>query len=226
MTEPQDPYGAPDPDQPPPGYGQPPPPPPAYGTPPPPGYGQPAYGMPPEAPGYGGAMPELAGWGLRVQSALVDVVGPFVIADIVQYGVSSSLGQLLSLVAFAWALYNSYLAGTTGQSYGKKWAGTRLVRAQDGQLTGGGLAIGRYFVHIVDALPCLLGFLWPLWDAKRQTFADKILNTVVVSQERRRTTAAAAAAGTPTSTSTARPTCHGDGPTSARRPPPSGPPER
>jgi uncharacterized RDD family membrane protein YckC len=49
-----------------------------------------------------------------------------------------------------------------------------------GQPVGVGLAIGRYFVHILDALPCYLGFLWPLWDSKRQTFADKILSTVVV----------------------------------------------
>ncbi|MDQ1539752.1 MAG: hypothetical protein QOH29_478, partial [Actinomycetota bacterium] len=26
-----------------------------------------------------------------------------------------------------------------------------------------------------------LGYLWPLWDSKRQTFADKILKTVVVN---------------------------------------------
>jgi hypothetical protein len=45
MTDPNDPYGTPDPNQPPPpppGYGQP-----SYGTPPPPGYGEPAYGTPP-----------------------------------------------------------------------------------------------------------------------------------------------------------------------------------
>ncbi|MDP9183379.1 MAG: RDD family protein, partial [Actinomycetota bacterium] len=82
--------------------------------------------------------------------------------------------------ALGWALYNCYLAGTTGQSTGKKIAGIRLVRELDGQLVGGGLAIGRYFVHILDSLPCLLGFLWPLWDAKKQTFADKILKTLVI----------------------------------------------
>jgi hypothetical protein len=26
-----------------------------------------------------------------------------------------------------------------------------------------------------------LGYLWPLWDAKRQTFADKICSTVVLA---------------------------------------------
>jgi uncharacterized RDD family membrane protein YckC len=29
---------------------------------------------------------------------------------------------------------------------------------------------------------CYVGYLWPLWDDKRQTFADKILGTVVVER--------------------------------------------
>jgi len=35
-------------------------------------------------------------------------------------------------------------------------------------------------LHILDALPLFLGFLWPIWDAKKQTFADKIIKSVVV----------------------------------------------
>ncbi len=44
-----------------------------------------------------------------------------------------------------------------------------------------GAAIGRAFVHIVDSIPCDIGYLWPLWDSKNQTFADKIMGTVVVN---------------------------------------------
>ena len=46
---------------------------------------------------------------------------------------------------------------------------------------GAGLAFARIFVHAVDQLPCYVGYLWPLWDPKKQTFTDKILTTVVVS---------------------------------------------
>ena len=35
-------------------------------------------------------------------------------------------------------------------------------------------------INIVNAIPCYLGYLWPLWDAKRQTFADKIMSTYVI----------------------------------------------
>ncbi len=34
-------------------------------------------------------------------------------------------------------------------------------------------------MHVVDGL-FYVGYLWPLWDAERQTFADKIIQTVVV----------------------------------------------
>ena len=146
----------------------PPPPPPGYGPPPP------GYGGPPTPAG------ELASWGLRVQSGLIDYFGPSIIAGVVQYTISYTLGLLLGLVALGWGLYNGYLQGETGQSTGKKIAGTKLVNAQTGQTIGGGAGIGRAVVHIVDGIPCYLGFLWPLWDAQKQTFADKIMTTVVV----------------------------------------------
>jgi uncharacterized RDD family membrane protein YckC len=154
-----------------------------YGQ-PPPGHGQPAYG---QQPGYGAPSPfgqpggpELAGWGARVQSAFIDWFGPSLIATMVQLTISVTLGQLLAVAALGWALYNAYLQGSTGQSIGKKRIGLRLLREQDGQVIGGGLGIGRYFLHILDALPLYLGFLWPLWDAKKQTFADKIVKSVVI----------------------------------------------
>lgn len=181
MTTPQDPFSN---DQPSGGGGQP-----GYGQ-PPPGYGQqpPGYGQPPagyDAPGAGAAPfgqpggPQLAGWGDRALGGLIDFVGPSIVAGVL-YQISTALGSLAYLAALGWALYNAYLQGESGQSYGKKTAGTRLLREQDGQTIGGGLAIGRYFLHILDAIPCYLGFLWPIWDSKKQTFADKIVKTVVI----------------------------------------------
>lgn len=186
------PAAAPPPPPPPPppaagGYGAEPPPAGGYGT--QPGYGapQPGYGAP--QPGYGGpppgyptqpgpAMP-YADWPKRALSGLIDFLGPYIVAYLF-YFANRPLGIVLILAALAWGLYNAYLGGQTGQSYGKKIAGTRLVLEATGQPIGGGLGIGRYFVHIVDSIPCYLGFLWPLWDSKRQTFADKLLKTVVV----------------------------------------------
>jgi serine/threonine-protein kinase len=190
VTEPQDPFAAPgDPNQPPPGYGTPPPggygappPQPGYGTPPPagygappPGYGQQPYGQQPYgAPMAGGV--QYASWGLRVVAALIDGAILFGVALIVG-AVSRQLGQLAQIGV---EVYFAYLVGTKGQSPGKQVMKIKIVRDSDGQYIGFGTAVLRWIAHILDALPFLLGFLWPLWDAKRQTFADKIVGSVPI----------------------------------------------
>lgn len=171
--EPQPPqYGQPQP----PAYGTPPPPPPGYGAPPPGSTAPGQYGAPP--PGFGG--PQLADWGSRVVGGLVDYFGPAIVADLVYFAINRAFGALLLLLTGVWGLYNGYLQGQTGQSYGKRVAGTRLVSESTGQTIGGGLGVARALAHIVDGIPCYLGFLWPLWDAKKQTFADKIVSTLVL----------------------------------------------
>jgi hypothetical protein len=54
-----------------------------------------------------------------------------------------------------------------------------VYRAGTTEPLGTGLSIGRQFVHILDSLPCLIGYLWPLWDKENRTFADMILDTRV-----------------------------------------------
>jgi uncharacterized RDD family membrane protein YckC len=77
---------------------------------------------------------------------------------------------------------NRYVrARRTSQSWGKKVLGTRLVRESDGQPIGAGMAFLRDLAHIVDGF-LYLGYLWPLWDPKRQTFAGKICSTVVLAR--------------------------------------------
>jgi uncharacterized RDD family membrane protein YckC len=160
----------PDPSQGQPGWGAAPPPP------PPPGAW--AAAPPPVSAGYGGR--PLAEWPKRAVANLIDYFGVVILAILVQWFISWSLGALLSLVAIGWGLYNAYLQGESGQSTGKKMQNLRLLSESTGQPIGGGMGIARFFLHIVDAIPCYVGFLWPLWDAKKQTFADKIMKTVVV----------------------------------------------
>jgi uncharacterized RDD family membrane protein YckC len=87
------------------------------------------------------------------------------------------IGALLSFVAGLWLCYRE---GKTGQTPGKRIVGIRLLREYDGSTLGFGLAFGRRLLHVLDALPCYLGFLWPLWDDRNQTFADKMVHTVVI----------------------------------------------
>ncbi|MBB2746195.1 MULTISPECIES: RDD family protein [unclassified Microbispora] len=159
-----------------------------------------AYG----APG-GYPAPELAHWGLRVGATLIDglIVGvPTWILSIIgsalsagsvdqetgQVGSGFGIGLVLSLVAIVvglgLGLWLKHKEGTTGQTVGKKVVGIQTVKEQTGEYIGFGMAVVRYICHIVDGLPCYIGYLWPLWDAKRQTFADKIVGTVVVRAPR------------------------------------------
>jgi uncharacterized RDD family membrane protein YckC len=194
-------YGGQDPNQP---YGQQPPQPPPYGSPPP--YGTPAqggYGQP--VPAQGGYVPDqpvyymgrtLANWPQRVGAYLIDYLIaaiPAFLAVLLFSGTSQgeSASASAGLVAFLLYLtslgiwiYNRVIQmGRTGQSWGKQVLNLRLVRMADGQPMGGGMCFLRDLLHILDALPCYIGFLWPLWDARRQClFSDKIMNTVVLSE--------------------------------------------
>ena len=56
----------------------------------------------------------------------------------------------------------------------------RLVSEETGQPIGMLMAFVRDICHIIDGIICYVGFLFPLWDSKRQTLADKIVKTVVI----------------------------------------------
>jgi len=67
-----------------------------------------------------------------------------------------------------------------GQTPGMKAVGNRLLDAQTGQPIGSGRAFARLLAQILSAIPCYLGFLWMLWDSKKQTWHDKLANSVVI----------------------------------------------
>ncbi|MHB8467170.1 MAG: RDD family protein, partial [Acidimicrobiales bacterium] len=195
---------------PPPGSYPPPPPPPPPGNypPPPPGYQAPPAGyQPPPPPPPGGYPPPgggftsayqpayspagtLAEWPQRVLGYLLDfafiaaiiIVG--VILSTIIGAVSSALGLLVSLVVYVVAIGFEVLQlvkqGNTGQTIGKKVVGLMVVKESTGQPIGPGLSIVRQIAHFLDSI-CLIGYLFPLWDPKKQTFADKVMTTLVYS---------------------------------------------
>jgi uncharacterized RDD family membrane protein YckC len=149
---------------------------PSYPDPNYPGPGNPAPGYP--APGV--ASVSYANWGQRVGAYLIDAL-PVIILDTIGREISFGVYAVFALIGLAYTVYNRwYLGGTTGQSFGKKVLNLRLISEQSGQPIGPLMAFLRDICHILDTLACFVGWLFPLWDAKRQTFADKIVNTVVV----------------------------------------------
>ena len=93
------------------------------------------------------------------------------------WGMIIGLG-LLGVVAFG-VLYSRAIA-KNGQFVGHKAVGVRIVDATTGGNIGAGKAFFRYFIgHWIDGF-CYVGYLWPLWDKNKQTFADKIFGTYSV----------------------------------------------
>ncbi|MEN9645212.1 MAG: hypothetical protein RL238_1881 [Actinomycetota bacterium] len=70
--------------------------------------------------------------------------------------------------------------GRTGQTWGRKIVGVKVVREQDGSPLGFGLAFGRTVLEQILGQLCLLNYLWMLWDAEKQTWHDKIVHSVVI----------------------------------------------
>lgn len=171
----------------------------------PPGYPSAPQGGWGDAPGYpgapGGYAPPApyADWIKRVGGYLVDVAVllPAYIVVLLGAGIAGSgeagttdgFGMILLTIGyiavFAVATWNLIIRqGRTGWSIGKQVIGIRLISEKTGLPIGPGLTFVRILAHILDSLPCYLGYLWPLWDDKRQTFADKIMGTVVIEQKR------------------------------------------
>lgn len=189
-------------------------PPPPGGYPPPPPPNAPGYPPPPPPPPEGPTLPPEAytPWFTRVVAYLIDNIGVLVLVGLAwgvafgtgdtvcgQYdygfgaycattpsGMGLTIAVIAWLVSVAFMLWNyGYRQGKTGSSLGKSVMKFKVVSEKTWQPIGFALSIIRWLAHILDAVVCYIGFLWPLWDSKRQTFADKIMSTVCVPLEPR-----------------------------------------
>ena len=196
-------YGAPQQVPPPPGgvpqYGAP-----QYSTPQQP-YGAPPPGYQPYvAQGYGGGR-EYAGIGARLGARLLD--GLIAIIFLIPAGiaffvaprhyvdctVNGESGICRTPNAAGWAIIVllwvigaiAYLViyckkMGSGQTWGEKATSIRVVGKDTNEPIGTGRAVGRFFAQYLSGAVCYLGFFWALWDKDKQTWHDKIVNTVVI----------------------------------------------
>jgi uncharacterized RDD family membrane protein YckC len=150
-----------------------------------------------EAPG-GAARPQpparygfplLATYGQRVGGFLIDIGIPGGLLAVVLIAALASRNVVViglvypgaAIVGLAFLMWNSgYRQGRSGQSLGKSVLGTRLVGMRSGEPVGFSRAFGRQIAHLLNGIPLGVGYLWPLWDEQRQTFADKVCSTLVV----------------------------------------------
>ena len=103
--------------------------------------------------------------------------------DLTNGAIPMMIGTLVMLAGMVWTVYNRWIvAGRTGQSLGKRVTRIRLISELSDAPIGPMNAFLRDLVHILDGF-AYVGYLWPLWDEKKQTFADKIMRTIVVNAD-------------------------------------------
>lgn len=152
----------------------------------------------PVFPAAGGAEGiEYAGVGARFLASMVDgmIVGAIyfvLMIPVFIFGVAAGmkgnnspvLAALTIIIQGAgWLLTIFYYVYFTakGQTWGKKALKIRVVRAENGEAPGYTKAFLREVVgKLMSATVFGLGYLWMLWDGKKQTWHDKIGGTVVV----------------------------------------------
>lgn len=109
--------------------------------------------------------------------------GEFGVCD-VPTGTAVLLMVVAGILGLVGALfYVAKLDGLTGATLGRKAVGIRVLDQATLQPIGQGRAIGRMLMSYVSGFPLFLGFLWMLWDPRRQTWHDKVVDSVVVHAE-------------------------------------------
>lgn len=163
----------------------------------PPQDGVPPYQQPAMAggmPGYSAAAATAyAGFWRRFAALLIDgillgIVGGL-LASVFGLGAGSAAdgsasfglgtgGTLLNIVLGL--LYATLMiALVNGKTLGAMVLGIRVVSV-DGGSVGIGKALVRALVSYVSGSVLLLGYLWMLWDGKKQTWHDKAAGTIVI----------------------------------------------
>jgi uncharacterized RDD family membrane protein YckC len=85
------------------------------------------------------------------------------------------IGILFVAFLYVWAM------GKTGQTWGARIVGVKVIDERTGAPLGFGRALGRsLFAYFISSAIFYLGYLWMLWDDKKQTWQDKVVNSVVV----------------------------------------------
>ena len=131
------------------------------------------------------AAPRYASWGRRVWASTLDAIFNFlllipvaIVVGLARPDAANYSGLLLSLAYFTLGH-----GGATGQTWGKKIAGIRVVH-ESGAPLGYVRALIRWAVAIgltiLLIIPNLIDVLWPLWDSKKQALRDKAVGSIVV----------------------------------------------
>jgi uncharacterized RDD family membrane protein YckC len=92
------------------------------------------------------------------------------------YDIWSILGTIATFLVLA------YWIGSRGGSPLRVRLGVLVLDQNDGSFIGTKRAVYRGLMGYVSQLALLLGYLWMLWDPNKQTWHDKVAQSVVVKR--------------------------------------------
>ena len=103
-----------------------------------------------------------------------------------------SVAMMVALALCYFVFFSAYFAlsngGETGATLGKRLMKIRVADQYDGTPVGPGRAFLRWILMgvfwVLVYIPGLVNLLWPLWDPQRQSWHDKLANSVVVTAPR------------------------------------------
>lgn len=125
-----------------------------------------------------GASGPRATFGARLVAFLIDTIAVGIVSLLLR-ALLGTAGSGLGIIA-GLAYYAYFEGSPSGQTPGKRAMNIRVID----YLTGGPIDVGRalirYLARILSGLAFLLGYFWMLWDPEKQTWHDKLANTVVV----------------------------------------------
>jgi uncharacterized RDD family membrane protein YckC len=137
----------------------------------------------PPSGGAGGSGPSgpRASFGTRFLAALIDGILLGVVGAVVGAILGLDLSGRQGIQLIIGLAYFGYLEGSpSGQTLGKRAMGIRVIDFSNGGPIGVGRALIRFVGRYISAIACLVGYFWMLWDKEKQTWHDKMANSVVV----------------------------------------------
>jgi len=119
-----------------------------------------------------------AGFWTRFGASFVDGILLGIVSIPLQLGLHGAGYAISLIIGIAYYVYCE--GGERGQTIGKSALNISVRDSATGGSIGYTRAFLRYVGRIISTIPIFLGYFWMLWDPNKQTWHDKIANSVVV----------------------------------------------
>lgn len=114
----------------------------------------------------------------RVGAVILDWLILIIPTAIVARATNPLVSQIVTYAYFV------YFTGSSGQTLGKRVLNIKVVKADGSAMEYGSAVLREIVGKFVSGIILGIGFLFPLWDARKQALHDKVASTLVVKSAR------------------------------------------